>query len=162
MSELVSAAPMETIEFPFHKGARTSLYIAAALCILIVCAAPIGAYFIWRTMKGKVSIDSQKIRAEGLMTDEIVFADVERLGILNIPLGGAGFARMLARAKLDNMDYGVNLVAKLKNGKDVKFLLNQYENHGQIIDKVKAACPNIPMEEVPMGILSWKWPEKIA
>ena len=153
---------METVEFPFHKGARTSLYIAAALCILIVCAAPIGAYFIWRVMKGKITIDSQKIRAEGLMTDEIVWAEVERIGLLNIPLGGAGIGRMLARMKLDNMDYGVNLVAKLKNGKDVKFLLNQYENHGQIIDKVKQATPNLTMEEIPMGLLSWKWPERAA
>src|SRR5258706_12848804 len=118
---------METAEFPFHKGARMSLYVAAALCIVLVCAAPIGAYFIWRVSKGKVSVDGTRVRAEGLLTDEIVFADVERLGILKIPLGARGIGGALARMKLNNMDYGVNLVAKLRTGKNVKFLLNQYE-----------------------------------
>jgi hypothetical protein len=149
---------METVEYPFHKGARTSLYIAAALCIILVCAAPIGLYFIYRVSKGKVTIDSQKLRAEGLMTDEIVFADVDRLGVVNIPMVARGIGGMLARMKLDNMDYGVNLVARLKNGKDVKFLVNQYENHQAIIDKVKQALPNVPIETIPMGIFSWKWP----
>lgn len=153
---------METLEYPFHKGARTSLYIAAALCILIVCAAPIGAYFIWRVMKGKITIDSQKIRAEGLMTDEFAWADVDRMGLLNIPMVARGIGGLLARMKLDNMDYGVNLVARLKNGKDVKFLLNQYERHQEIVEKVKLALPNVPMETIPMGIFSWKWPEKTA
>ncbi len=64
--------------------------------------------------------------------------------------------------KLDNMDYGVNLVAKLKSGKNVKFLLNQYENHGLIIERVKQALPSVPLEEIPMGMLTWKWPERAA
>jgi len=153
---------METAEFPFHKGARTALYVAAGLCIVLVCAAPVGLYFIWRVMKGKVTIDAQRIRAEGLMTDEIVFADVERLGLLNIPLVARGIGGMLARMKLDNMDHGVNLVARLKNGKNVKFVLNQYENHAQIIERVKQACPSVPMESISMGLLTWKWPERAA
>ena len=153
---------METVEYPFHKGARTSLYIAAALCIILVCAAPIGLYFIYRVSKGKVTIDAQKLRAEGLMTDEIVFAEVDRLGVVNIPNVARGIGGMLARMKLDNMDYGVNLVAKLKSGKDVKFLVNQYENHQAIVEKVKQALPNVPMETIPMGIFTWKWPERAA
>jgi hypothetical protein len=153
---------METIEFPFHKGARTSLYIAAGLLIVLICAAPIGFYFIWRVGKGKVSIDGTRIRAEGLLTDEILWADVERLGILKIPLAARGVGGMIANMKLNNMGYGVNLVAKLRNGKNVKFLLNQYENHEQIIEKVKQACPSVKMEEIPMGLFTWKWPELTA
>lgn len=153
---------METLEYPFHKGARTSLYVAAALCILLVCAAPIGAYFIYRIGKGKVSINGTSIKAEGLMTDEIAFSDIDRIGLLNIPMVARGLGGMLARMKLNNMDYGINLVAKLKNGKNVKFLLNQYERHDEIIEKVKAAVPNLQMEQIPMGLLSWKWPERVA
>lgn len=153
---------METLEYPFHKGARTSLYVAAALCILLVCAAPIGFYFIWRIGKGKVTIDGQKIRADGLMSDEIQWSEVDRLGLLHIPMVARGVGGMLARMKLNNMDTGINLVARLKSGKDVKFLLNQYENHDQIIEKVKQACPSVPMETIPMGVFSWKWPEKAA
>ncbi|MBL8952972.1 MAG: hypothetical protein JNK82_19500 [Myxococcaceae bacterium] len=153
---------MEATEYPFHKGARTSLYVAAGLCILLVCAAPIGAYFIWRVMKGKVIIDSQKIRAEGMLTDEIVFSDVERVGLLRIPMVAGGIGGMLARMKLNNMDHGINLVARLNNGKDVKFLLNQYENHEQIIERVKQALPTKQLEEIPMGMLTWKWPERAA
>ena len=150
----------DVAEYPFHKGARTSLDIAAGLCILLVCAAPIGAYFIWRVMKGRVVIDAEKIRAEGMMTDEIVFAEVERIGIVKIPMVAGGIGGYLARMKLDHMDYGVNLVAKLNNGKNVKFLLNQYENHGQIIERVKQALPTKQLEDIPMGLLTWKWPER--
>jgi hypothetical protein len=153
---------MEPAEFPFHKGARTSLYVAAALCILLVCAAPIGAYFIWRIGRAKVTIDGVRIRADGLLSDEIVFADVARLGIVNIPMVARGIGGMLARMKLNNMDYGVNLVAKLHSGKNVKFLLNQYENHEQIIERVQQACPSIRIEQIPMGVFTWKWPEVTA
>lgn len=153
--------PLDDTEFPMHKGAKTSLYIAGALCILLVCAAPIGLYFIWRTSKGRVLLNRTRIRAEGLMNDEIVFADVERIGLLNIPMVARGIGGMLARIKLDNMDYGVNLVARLKNGKDVKFVLNQYQDHGRIIDRVKEALPALKMEEIPMGVFTWKWPERL-
>lgn len=151
---------METYDYPFHKGARTSLYVAAVLLILIVCAAPVGAYFIWRVRKAKVSISSSGLKAEGLLTDELKFADVERLGLLRIPLVARGLGGALARMKLNNMDHGLNLVARLNNGKDVKFLLNQYERHDEIIERVKQACPSIPIEEIPMGMLTWKWPER--
>lgn len=153
---------MDAIEYPFHKGARTSLYIAAGLCILLVCAAPIGAYFIWRVLKGKVTLDGQKLRAEGLMTDEFAWADVDRIGLLNIPMAARGLGGVLARMKLDNMDYGVNLVARLKNGKDVKFLVNQYERHPEIVEKVKQHLKHLPMETIPMGLLTWKWPERVG
>lgn len=153
---------METLEFPFHKGARTALYVAAALCIVLVCAAPIGAYFIFRVSRGKVSVDGAKLRAEGLLTDEIQFSEVERLGLLKIPLVARGIGGALARMKLNNMDHGVNLVAKLRSGKNVKLLLNQYERHEQIIERVKQACPGVPLEEIPMGLLTWKWPEPSA
>ena len=43
-------------EYPFHKAAKGSLYVAAVLCIILIIAAPLGFYFIYRIGKAKVTI----------------------------------------------------------------------------------------------------------
>ena len=66
---------------------------------------------------------------------------------------------VLANMKLDNMGEGVNLVFRLKNGKDVKFIANQYERHAELIELVSKSV-RVPRETITMGVLSWKWPER--
>jgi hypothetical protein len=154
------APPADGAQYPFHKGARTALYVAGALLILLLCTFPIGAFIIWRVGKARVTVSGTGLRAEGILTDELQFADVERIGILKVPLVARGIGGSLARMKLNNMDEGVNLVARLRGGKTVKFLLNQYERHEEIIEKVRAALPGLELEQVTMGALTWKWPER--
>ncbi len=151
----------DVVEFPFHKAAKGSLYVAAVLCILLVIAAPLGIYFLFRIGKAKVSISPTGLKAEGLLTDSFEFADVARLGLLKIPVVARGAGAALARAKLGGLDYGLNLVVKTRAGKQIKFITNQYERHDEMIAKVKQAVP-VPCDEITMGMFGLKWPEKAA
>ena len=151
----------DVLEFPFHKAAKGSLYVAAFLCIILIIAAPLGIYFIYRIGKAKVSISPTGVRAEGLLTDSFEFADVARLGLLKVPIVARGAGAALARAKLGGLDYGLNLVVKTKAGKQIKFITNQYERHEELIAKVKQSVP-VPCEEIQMGLFGMKWPEKTA
>ena len=149
-------------EYPFHKGARGALYFAAVLCIFLIVTIPFAAWCFYRIGKAKVTITRTGVRAQGLiMTDAFDFADVARIGTLKIPLAARGIGGAVANAKLKGLGYGLNLVVKTKAGKEVKFITNQYENHEELIERISKAVP-VPLEEVQMGILSHKWPERAA
>lgn len=149
----------DVIEYPFHKAAKTSLIIAGVLCCILVFAAPIGIWIIYKVTRARVTISPTGVKVNGLFSSGFEFADVERLGLLKIPIAARGAGGALAQAKLGGLPYGLNLVAKLKNGKNVKFITNQHERHEEMIEKIKANV-NVPCEEIPMGIFGWKWPEQ--
>ena len=150
---------MDTIEYQMHKGARTALYVAAALIALFCITVPIAAYLIWRISKARVVLSPSSVVAYGMTTDEIVFSEVERIGVLRVPVVARGVGGVLARMKLGNMDVGLNLVAKLTNGKTVKFIVNQYERHEDLLSRVGQSVQK-PMEQMQMGLFTWKWPER--
>lgn len=149
-------------EYPFHKGARTALYIVAVLLIVLVMTIPLAIYFFIRIGSGKVVITKTGVRAEGLMlTDKFEFADVARLGLLKAPLQGAGVGVAIANMKLGGLGYGMNVVVKTRAGKTIKFISNQYERHEDMIAKIQQAVP-LPCEQVEVGAFSLKWPDRAA
>jgi hypothetical protein len=150
---------MEPLDFAMHKGARTSLIIVGVLLCLLCVTAPFGIYIFIRIGSCRVRLANRTLEARGLVTDTVNLDDVERAGVLRIPMVARGVGGALARMKLDNMNEGVNLVFRLKNGKDVKFAANQYERHTELLEKVSAMLGK-PLETIPMGLLSWKWPER--
>lgn len=146
-------------EFRMHKGARTALIITGVLLCILCVTIPFAVWIFYRVSRAKVTVRPDGLDAEGLMTDSVQFDDVERFGVLRIPLAARGLGAVLANMKLDNMGEGVNLVFRLKNGKDVKFIANQYERHAELIELVSKSV-RVPRETITMGVLSWKWPEK--
>lgn len=150
---------MEPLDFPMHKGARTSMYVVAVLLCLLCVTIPFAIYLFIRIGSCRVRLQGRTLEARGIVTDTVNFDDVERVGVLRIPMVARGIGGALARMKLDNMDEGVNLVFRLKSGKDVKFIANQYERHAELLEKVTALFGK-PLETIPMGLLSWKWPER--
>lgn len=146
-------------DFRMHKGARTALNISGALLILLCVTIPVAAWIFYRVSKAKVTVRPDGLDAEGLLTDSVKFDDIERFGVLRVPLAARGLGAVLANMKLDNMGEGVNLVFRLKNGKDVKFIANQYERHAELIELVSKSV-RVPRETITMGVLSWKWPER--
>lgn len=148
-----------TPEYPFHKGARTALVVAGVLLCVLCLTIPVGLYFIWRVLKGGVTLTSSGVQVNGLTNDSFEFADVQRLGLLRVPMVARGIGGILANMRLDNQGYGLNLVVKLRNGKERKFLLNQFERHQELTERITKASP-VPVEELTMGILGPKWPEK--
>ncbi|MEW6434158.1 MAG: hypothetical protein AB1730_21875 [Myxococcota bacterium] len=146
-------------EYPFHKGARTALIVTGVLLCVLCITFPVGLYFIWRVLKGGVTMTNSGVVVKGLTNDSFEFADVQRLGLLKVPMVGRGIGGTLANMRLDNMGYGLNLVVKLRNGKERKFLLNQFERHQELTERITKASP-VPVEELTMGLLGPKWPEK--
>lgn len=150
---------MDAVEFPMHKGARTSLYVVAALLVLLCVTIPFALYIVVRVRSAKVRVTSAGLEARGLLTTSVPFDEVERAGVLRVPLVARGLGAVLARMKLDNMDEGVNLVFRLRGGKDLKVLVNQFENHRDLVERVRASV-RVPLEDVKMGVFGWKWPER--
>jgi hypothetical protein len=149
---------MNELEFPVHGPGKNSLTVVAVL-LMFICMFPISIYIFIRLAKMKVKLTATGLEASGLTTDVVNFDDVARFGVLHVPVVAGGLGGYLARMKLNHMNEGLNLVFLLKNGKTVKFLANQYERHDELINKV-AASVRVPREEIQMGLLSWKWPEK--
>ena len=150
---------MNELEFPLHKGARTSLTVVAVLLMLLCVTFPAAIYLLVRLGQMKVKLTSAGLEALGFLTDKVEFDQVERFGVLHVPVVAGGLGGYLARMKLNHMSEGLNLVFLLKNGKTVKFIANQYERHDELIAKV-AASVRVPREEIQMGLLTWKWPER--
>lgn len=147
-------------EFRFHKGARGSLYVVAVLLVILVVTFPLAIYCFFRIGTGKVRVGRTGVRAEGLLlNDAFEFADVARLGLLKVPIGGGGIGGVLANVKLGGLGYGLNVVVLTRGGKTIKFIANQYERHEEMIERIKQAVP-LPCEEVQMGMLTLKWPER--
>ena len=150
---------MDAVEYPMHKGARTSLYVVAGLLVLLCFTIPFAVYVFLRVRSAKVRVTASGLEARGLLTTTVAFDEVERAGVLRIPLVARGVGGALARMKLDNMDEGVNLVFRLRGNKDVKVLANQFENHRELIERVRGSV-RVPLEEIKMGVFGWKWPER--
>lgn len=148
------------LEFPLHKSGKTANIILAVLLCILCLTVPVAIYLLTRLGKMKVIVRADGLEAIGpFMTDEVKFDDVDRFGILRVPLAARGLGGVVAAMKLNNMNEGVNLVFKLKSGKEVKFIGNQFENHDALIEAVTARV-RVPREDIKMGLLSWKWPEK--
>jgi hypothetical protein len=150
---------MEEVEFKMHKGARTSLIVVGVLLLLLCVTIPFGIYIFIRIGTCRVKVGARQLEARGLVTDTINFDEVDRVGVLRVPVVARGIGGALARMKLDNMDEGVNLVFRLKSGKDIKFQANQYERHTELLAHVAKATGK-SLETIPMGMFSWKWPDR--
>lgn len=152
---------MNELEFPVHKPGRTSLTVVAVLLMVLCVTFPAAIYVLVRLAKMRVKVTATGLEARGLVTDEVAFDQVARFGVLHVPVVAGGIGGYLARMKLNHMSEGLNLVFLMKDGKTVKFLANQYERHDELIDRV-AASVRVPREEIQMGLLTWKWPERAA
>jgi hypothetical protein len=135
------------------------IIMGVLLCVLCV-PFPLALWIFWRIGRAKVEVRPDGLTAEGpVLTDVVRFEDVQRLGLLRVPLVAKGLGATIANMKLDNLGEGLNLVFRLKDGSDVKFIANQYERHTELIEAVRQAT-RLPCEPIQMGLLSWKWPER--
>lgn len=147
-------------EYPIHKNAKTSFIIVGVLLCLLFVTIPLAVWVFIRLGKMKVTLRGDGLEAIGaFLTDTLSWDDVERFGVLRIPVVAGGLGGYFARMKLNHMNEGVNVVFRLKGGKEVKFITNQYDGWEKMIDDI-ATRVRAPREDLKMGLLSWKWPEK--
>ncbi|MGV3622277.1 MAG: hypothetical protein ACO1OB_15780 [Archangium sp.] len=147
-------------EYPIHKNAKTSFIVVGVLLCLLCFTIPVAIWVFIRLGKMKVTLRGDGLEAVGaFLTDTVSWDDVERFGVLHVPVVAGGLGGYFARMKLNHMNEGLNVVFRLKNGKDVKFIANQYDGWEKMFDDI-AGRVRAPREEMQMGLLSWKWPER--
>jgi len=144
-------------EFRFHKGARIALRVVGVLCLLLVVAAPVGLWILWRVSRAKLSITPGGVSASALTTVDFEFAEVERLGVCKVPIVARGIGGALARYKVGG-DAGINLCVMLRNKKKRQITVSMYEDYQTALDAVSTAVGR-PYEELSIGLLGIKRPE---
>lgn len=149
---------MGTKEFRLSKGARVALYIAGALCVVLVFALPFGVWIIYRAATGKVTLSDKEVVARALLTTRVDLTDVSRLGILRVPVAAKGLGGALARQKVGG-DEAINVCAMTRAGKTKKFVVSQFEDHAQITEQISKQL-GMPYETLAVGMLGMKWPDK--
>ncbi|MBX7101675.1 MAG: hypothetical protein K1X89_28430 [Myxococcaceae bacterium] len=149
---------MDEVHYPLHKGAKVALNIVGGLLILLCVTIPVSIFVFIRVATAKVTLRRSGLDATLFVTTSIEFDDVARLGLLRVPVVAGGLGGYLARQKVGGSE-AVNLVVQTKAGKDKKFIVSQFENWQELVEKVKQSV-SVPCEDIKMGMLSWKWPEK--
>ena len=152
---------MDTLVFPLHAGARSSLKIAAVLLILLVFTAPLGIWILVRVSRGDLTIGASEARAisEGGTGQVVVpLGEVARLGIARVPMGsGGGIGGALARRKVGGSE-AVILCFILRGGKRRMLCASMFEGYERAIEAI-AARMGREVEPFEVGIWGVKWPK---
>jgi hypothetical protein len=148
------------VVYRMHGGARSAYTIAGVLCCLLIIGIPFGVWLIVAASRGRIELRADSVVAVGLTTTVIRFADVHRLGFLNVPIVARGIGAVIARKKVGG-DQAVNLCAMDARGKTRKFIASMYENYNDVFQRVSGATHR-PVEQLAVGLMSPKWPEAPA
>jgi hypothetical protein len=146
-------------DYPFHKGARSAYNVTGVLCCLLVVGIPLGIWIFMRAAAARVTLTGTGLEAKGVFsTRKIEFADIDRLGMLKVPITAPGIGGALARQKVGGGD-GIHLVARTKDGTNWNFLASMYEGMDDIFNAVSSATgkPVEPVTAGLMGVSSTKW-----
>ena len=152
---------MDTLVFPLHSGARSSLKVAAVLLILLVFTAPLGIWILVRVSRGDLTIgaaEARGISVSGMGQVSVPLAEVERLGIARVPMmSGGGIGGALARRKVGGAE-AVNLCFVLRGGKRRMICASMFEDHERAIEAI-AARTKREVEAFEVGLFGVKWPK---
>lgn len=146
--------------YPMHGGAKGAFYTAGGLCCLLIITIPVGIWFIIKAAGARVELSDTHVVQRGLTTVKIAFADVTRLGILEVAVVGGGIGGAIARKKCGGRT-AIHLCTVDARGKNRRFMASMYGNYQEIIDRVAAATGK-PVERLSMGVMGPKWPEAAA
>jgi len=149
----------QTNEYRFTDQVRSGCTIFAVLLGVLVLTIPVSIYFILKRNSGRLTIDDRGLDVAGLGLTQARwnFDDIERLGLYSVTLGGGGIGGGIAR-KMSGGRTAVNLLAKTRSGKTLKFMASRFERSQEIIDRVAAATGK-PLETVSQGMTGLKWPK---
>jgi hypothetical protein len=151
---------MENREYRLHQGARTALNVAGILCLVLIIGAPFGIWILWRVAGGKIILSPGGVVAKALMTVSFDWKDVDRIGVVRVPIIARGIGGMLARKKVGG-DHSVNVCVKLRNQKKRMIIISQFEDYQTAMEQISSAVGK-PYEELTMGAFGVKWPEAKA
>jgi hypothetical protein len=159
--ELFVMRPVEptiTLEYPFHVQAREALAIVSLLCFLLVVAAPVGFWLLFRVFTGVVRVSHSGVVAKGIGgTTRFRFDEVSRIGLLEVPIVARGFGGALVRRRAGG-DKAVFLVVKTLSGKTRKIMVSSYDDYKEILGDVSMRMRR-PYEMISVGTWGMEWPK---
>jgi|GEM_PF-3103373 len=148
-------------DYRFKKGTRSAATIMGVLLTVLIITIPFAIYFFLRKNSANVTFDEGgeglSVKGLGLTTSRWEFAELERIGMLNIRVVGGGIGGSIGR-KLNGGEVAMNFVAITRGGKKLKFMVSRFEGTEAIIGRVVEAT-GLPLETVSMGAFGPKWPE---
>lgn len=146
------------MDYPFHKGARTSLLILALLCFVLIVAIPVAIWVLWRRANGKIIFKDDGVRAQQFgNTQEFSFRDVARLGLCRVPVYARGIGGMLVKQRMGG-NQAVHVVVKLLNGQQKDVIISSFEKWDEIQAKIASGIGK-PYEPMTTGLMGMKWPK---
>jgi len=138
-----------------HGGARGAYITVAVLLILLVITIPVSIWMFIRVSGASITIGPDRLVVRGFLTKTWMFADIRRLGVLQVPVAGGGIGGVIARKKCGGPT-AYHLCRINAAGKKSHFMVSQYTRHNEIISRV-AASVGLRIEDVKMGALGPKW-----
>lgn len=144
--------------YRFAKPVSTMMTVAAVCFCLLVVTIPVGVYFAVRARKARLQFDDTGFTVVGLgRTTRWEFAELDRIGTLTVEVIGGG-----PLANINGGAHAVNLFAKTKGGKTLRFMLSRFEAWEEILGRVQAGT-NLPIETLRRGVV-WgpNWPKRIG
>ena len=164
---------MTPLEYPYSKGRRGVLMLAAVLCILLVVPIPFAIWVLWRRSLGLVRVSDSDLFVRSLAGSfTLPWSEVERLGLLKVAVNGAAGAgagglvgamvmREVAKASAGG-SYAFSLWMKVRGGKQRNLLLSNYEQWDQILAETEKRTGR-SLEELKTGLLFGpRWPKPAA
>lgn len=88
---------MNELEFPIHKLARTSFIILSVLLCILCLTIPVAVFILIRLGSMRVKVTDRGLEARAIVTDTVDFAEVDRFGILTVPVVARGLGGLVAR-----------------------------------------------------------------
>ncbi|HEX4338697.1 MAG TPA: hypothetical protein VH062_22480 [Polyangiaceae bacterium] len=148
---------MDTLEYRFHSGARSSLNIVAVLCFFLVVAAPMAIWVLIRSRGAFVRVSPTDVHVKGLYASTAFqFGEIARLGLLEAPIVARGIGGMLVRRRMGGNKV-ISVVVKTQTGQTRKFAVSQYDKYPEIIAKISELARR-PYEQIKSGLIGMKWP----
>ncbi len=144
-----------TDSYSYTKNWAATYTVTIVLCVLLVITIPI-AIFLWiRTRSAKVAFDGGGFTVSGVgPTRRWDFEALQRLGtmtvhVMNNPL----FARINGGSAV------IHMIARTKEGKNLKCILSRFERPDEILERVQRAS-GLPIESIKAGFTGPVWPEQ--
>lgn len=147
-------------EYPFRESVRKASTVFSILVGVLVVGLPLMVYLLYKRSKAKVIVDDNGLTVFGFSpgADRWEFAEIERIGLLTVRIVAGGLGGALARA-MNGGDDAINLVARTRRGKTLKFVLSRYDKHEEILTRAVTGTRLTP-ETLSIGLWGPKWPER--
>jgi hypothetical protein len=156
----MASSTHEPVVYRLHpKATRFALIVSIILAWLIIPLPYALACFL-AACRSKLVLHEKGMEVTYLFTRRIRFDEIERLGLLPVPVPTRGIGAYLARMECSG-EHRINLCVMDRRGKTRWVPVSLYEGYLDFLHRVQQAVDK-PYEEVALGAFHFKWPADAA